>query len=203
MPDAPVAGIIRAGAFSTRPGVLLNTPSEWLDEALRQRLYRSCCASRRSRKVCCPPTDAPGVEGATSAEASNAIERLLDRELNIPEPPICRLPRPIPRAHAGRAGERAHLRHVLFAVTPGLTSYSCASGPKPCCSSCAAPTMVARVPRRRASGPTAQWQQGGDLGWLPLRTAPPNLPARFWRSRRRGVLARLVHSRFGLHVVEG
>ena len=149
--------------------------------------------------------DAPGVEGATSAEASNAIEQLLDRELNIPEPSLeaCRRYHEAhPAAHA--QGERAHLRHVLFAVTPGvdvkqlrlraealLIELRCADD---------GGAKFAQAAAQWSNCPSGQ--QGGDLGWLTRADCAPEFAREVFGGAEVGVLARLVHSRFGLHVVE-
>ncbi len=67
--------------------------------------------------------DPPAADGVISAAATQAIEALLDRVVQVPEPDeeACR------RHHAAHAarycrGERALVRHVLFAVTPGVTA---------------------------------------------------------------------------------
>lgn len=45
-------------------------------------------------------------------------------------------------------------------------------------------------------------QQGGDLGWLTRADCAPEFAREVFGSAEIGVLARLVHNRFGLHVVE-
>ena len=90
-------------------------------DMLRQRACTELLRQQAQRQGLLAPDDESGLNGATSAAASQAIEQLLERELQVPEPSeqACR------RYHAahpgfGSQGESAHLRHVLFAVTPGV-----------------------------------------------------------------------------------
>jgi peptidyl-prolyl cis-trans isomerase C len=45
-------------------------------------------------------------------------------------------------------------------------------------------------------------ERGGDLGWLTVHDCAPELGRELFGRSEVGVLSRLVHSRFGLHVVE-
>ena len=56
---------------------------------------------------------------------------------------------------------------------------------------------------RRAPRPTVPAAlQGGDLGWLSATDCAPEFARELFGHAEVGVLPRLVHSRFGLHVVE-
>ncbi|ACM31915.1 peptidylprolyl isomerase [[Acidovorax] ebreus] len=187
-------------------GVPLHAEGEILPpDALRQRACTELLRQQAQREGLLSQDDAPGLDGATSAEASQAIERLLDQALQVPEPSeeACR------RYHAahptlGGQGERVRMRHVLFAVTPGVD---------------------VKLLRQRAEGvlldlrcadddgarfaaAAGQWsncpsgQEGGDLGWLSAEDCAPEFAREVFGTQEVGVLSRLVHSRFGLHVVE-
>ncbi|WP_287803585.1 peptidylprolyl isomerase [Diaphorobacter sp.] len=187
-------------------GVPLHADGEILPpDALRQRACTELLRQQAQREGLLSHDDAPGLDGATSAEASQAIERLLDQALQVPEPSeeACR------RYHAahptlGGQGERVRMRHVLFAVTPGVD---------------------VKLLRQRAEGvlldlrcadddgarfaaAAGQWsncpsgQEGGDLGWLSAEDCAPEFAREVFGTQEVGVLSRLVHSRFGLHVVE-
>jgi peptidyl-prolyl cis-trans isomerase C len=188
-------------------GVALNAPHELLDEeTLRQRACTELLRQAAQQAGLLPASDVPGVEGAISVEASNAIEQLLERELDLPDPSeeACRRYHEAhPAAHA--QGERAQLRHVLFAVTPGvdvkqlrlraealLIELRCADD---------GGTQFAKAAAQWSNCPSGQ--QGGDLGWLTRADCAPEFAREvFGGGAEIGVLARLVHSRFGLHVVE-
>ncbi|WP_255593541.1 peptidylprolyl isomerase [Acidovorax sp. sic0104] len=188
-------------------GVALHAPHELLDEeTLRQRACTELLRQAAQQAGLLPASDVPGVEGAISVEASNAIEQLLERELDLPDPSeeACRRYHEAhPAAHA--QGERALLRHVLFAVTPGvdvkqlrlraealLIELRCADD---------GGTQFAKAAAQWSNCPSGQ--RGGDLGWLTRADCAPEFAREvFGGGAEIGVLARLVHSRFGLHVVE-
>ena len=60
----------------------------------------------------------------------------------------------------------------------------------------------------RFAAAAGQWsncpsgQEGGDLGWLSAEDCAPEFAREVFGTQEVGVLSRLVHSRFGLHVVE-
>ncbi|WP_422848495.1 peptidylprolyl isomerase [Acidovorax sp. M14] len=195
-----VAGIARIN------GVALNAPHELLDkEALRQRACTELLRQAAQQAGLLSADDVPGALGAISTEASDAIEQLLDRELPIPDPSeeACRRYHEAhPAAHA--QGERAQLRHVLFAVTPGVDVKQLRLRAE----ALLIDLRCADDGGAKFSEAAAQWsncpsgQQGGELGWLTRADCAPEFARDVFGSAEIGVLARLVHSRFGLHVVE-
>lgn len=154
--------------------------------------------------------DDPAPEaGALSEAASDAIERLLDTELSLPEPSeeACRRHH---AAHAGHyaVGERVHARHVLFAVTPGLDVNALRQRAEACLVDLRGRHGAEAGEADRFPGVAAQTSncpsaaEGGDLGWLNRDDCAPEFARELFGQREVGVLPRLVHSRFGLHVVE-
>jgi peptidyl-prolyl cis-trans isomerase C len=98
-----------------------------------------------------------------------------------------------------------HVRHILFAVTPGtdvkalrkraeiaLLDVRCHDGN--------ATGVFASAARELSNCPSAA--EGGDLGWLSDKDCAPEFARELFGHVEVGVLPRLVHSRFGLHVVE-
>ncbi|MBS0433942.1 MAG: peptidylprolyl isomerase [Proteobacteria bacterium] len=150
--------------------------------------------------------DPPAAEGVISAAASQAIETLLEREIRVPEPSeeACR------RHHAAHAaqytrGERAALRHVLFAVTPGVDVVALRKRAEAClldvrCHDGSGADRFAAAARELSNCPSGA--NGGDLGWLAASDCAPEFAREVFGHAEVGVLPRLVHSRFGLHVVE-
>ena len=187
-------------------GVALNSTAEWLDEeALRQRACTELLRQAAQQGGLLAQDDVAGVEGAISAQASNAIEQLLERELAIPDPSeeACRRYHEAhPAAHA--QGERAQLRHVLFAVTPGVDVKLLRLRAE----ALLIDLRCADDGGAKFAAAAAQWsncpsgQQGGNLGWLTRADCAPEFAREVFGGNEIGVLARLVHSRFGLHVVE-
>jgi len=184
-PTAPVARV---------NGIPLHEPGARppLDE-LRQHAYTELLRQTAARL---------GIEGATTAEA---IETLLERELVVPEPTeqACRRHFDAHPARFAR-GERVSLRHVLFAVTPGvdvkalrlraealLLDLRCAD---------AASDAFASAAARWSNCPTGA--AGGDLGWVTQDDCAQEFAQQVFAQQTVGILPRLVHSRFGFHVVE-
>lgn len=206
MPAPAASGPVAVADIARINGVALNAPHELLDEeALRQRACTELLRQAAQQAGLLSADDVPGALGAISTEASDAIEQLLDRELPIPDPSeeACRRYHEAhPAAHA--QGERAQLRHVLFAVTPGVDVKQLRLRAE----ALLIDLRCADDGGAKFAEAAAQWsncpsgQQGGDLGWLTRADCAPEFAREVFGSAEIGVLARLVHSRFGLHVVE-
>jgi peptidyl-prolyl cis-trans isomerase C len=175
-------------------GVPLHGPDEVLDDtALRQR---ACSELLRQ---------AAEAAGIASASAGDAIEQLLDRELKVPDPSddACRRHFDAHRARYGR-GERLQLRHVLFAVTPGVDVAALRQRAEAMLFElrCADPDTDAfgEAARQWSNCPTGA--EGGQLGWVGRDDCAEEFARDVFGQDTVGVLPRLVHSRFGLHVVE-
>lgn len=175
-------------------GVPLHGPDEALDDtSLRQR---ACTELLRQAAV------ATGFEDTSAADA---IERLLDQELQVAEPAedACRRRFESHRARYGH-GERLRLRHVLFAVTPGVDVQSLRKRAEALLLElrCADPQADAfgAAARQWSNCPTGA--EGGELGWVSQDDCAPEFAREVFGQDTIGVLPRLVLSRFGLHVVE-
>ncbi len=190
-------------------GQALHADDETLaPEALRQRACTELLRQAAQRAGLLDRTDAGAADGVISEAASTAIEALLETELHVPEPgdEACR------RHHAAHIaqysrGERVLARHILFAVTPGLdvnalrlraermlVEVRCHEDPA------SAGEHFARAAGEFSNCPSGA--RGGDLGWLEAGDCAPEFARELFGHQEVGVLPRLVHSRFGLHVVE-
>jgi len=209
--DAPPAGERIAGApmpakVARVNGVALHPVGAALDaQALRQRACTELLRQEAQKAGLLDGMDTPQTDGSTSEAASLAIERLLEQQLHIEEPSeeACRRYYDAHPAAFGH-GERVHLRHVLFAVTPGvdvkllrlraealLIELRCADD---------GGAAFAAAARQWSNCPSGA--SGGDLGWLTRADCAAEFAREVFGATEIGVLARLVHSRFGLHVVE-
>jgi peptidyl-prolyl cis-trans isomerase C len=175
-------------------GIPLHEPDEHLDDAvLRQRACTELLRQAALRA------------GIDAAAAGDAIERLLERELVTPEPSdeACRRHYAANRARLA-VGERVHLRHVLFAVTPGVDINALRGRAEALLHElrCADPDSdgFAAAARRWSNCPSGQ--DGGDLGWVARADCAEEFAREVFGQETVGVLPRLVHSRFGLHVVD-
>ena len=186
-------------------GVALNTEDETLaPEELRQRACTELLRQAAQRAGLLDAADAPTADGVISEAAAEAIEALLERELKVPEPDeeACR------RHHAAhesayKPGERVRVRHILFAVTPGVDVAALRKQAEPVfldvrCEE--GPEAFAEAARKWSNCPSGA--EGGDLGWLTAAECAPEFAREIFGRAEVGVLPRLVHSRFGLHIVE-
>jgi peptidyl-prolyl cis-trans isomerase C len=188
-------------------GVALHGPAENLaPEALRQRACTELLRQAAQREGLLAADDAPGNDGAISEAATAAIDALLELELRVPDPAdeACRRHH---AAHAGRyaAGERVRLRHILFAVTPGVDVVALRKRAEGTlvdvrCHDGAAGDGFAAAARTLSNCPSGA--EGGDIGWVEAKDCAPEFAREIFGKAEVGVLPRLVHSRFGLHVVE-
>jgi peptidyl-prolyl cis-trans isomerase C len=167
--------------------------------------------------------EAPPQDGVPTQAAAAAIEQLVERELVLPDPDETALRRhhAANPARFGGTGERVRLRHVLFAVTPGVDvkalrerAEAClidlrasgpggsrASGPGEPTAGADRDRRFAKAARELSNCPSGA--AGGELGWLAAADCAPEFAREiFFGHTEVGVLPRLVHSRFGLHVVE-
>lgn len=197
----------------TRPvarvnGQALHAEGERLDEAtLRQRACGELLRQAAQRAGLLAGDDAIGTDGAQSLAATEAIERLLDRELALPEPDEAACRRHYAAHEAQyRTGERARMRHILFAVTPGVDVRALRERAEAtllevrCHDGAAADATFTRQAGALSNCPSGA--QGGDLGWLTAADCAPEFARDVFGKAEVGVLPRLVHSRFGLHVVD-
>lgn len=189
-------------------GVPLLTPGEQIDdETLRQRACTELLRQAAQRDGLLAADDPAPQAGAISEAASDAIERWLELQLRLPEPTE-EAARRHHAAHAARyaQGERVHARHVLFAVTPGVDVVALRGRAEGCLldvrchDGSADQDAFAKAARELSNCPSGV--NGGDLGWLRREDVAPEMAQELFGRAEIGVLPRLVHSRFGLHVVE-
>ena len=188
-------------------GVALNAPDEILSaEVLRQRACTELLRQAAQSAGLLDAADAAGTDGVISETVSRAIEALLEQALQLPDPSedACR------RHYAAnqgdyRTGERVRARHILFAVTPGVDVSALRKRAEPIfldvrCHDGQASDRFADAARKWSNCPSGA--EGGDLGWLCAEDCAPEFARELFGHAEVGVLPRLVHSRFGLHVVE-
>ena len=188
-------------------GVVLHGSGEALaSEELRQRACTELLRQAAQAAGLLDAADAPTADGVISEAAVNAIDGLLEQALELPEPSedACR------RHHAAhesayRTGERVRVRHILFAVTPGVDVAALRKRAEPIfldvrCHDDDAADRFADAARKWSNCPSGE--HGGELGWLGSADCAPEFARELFGHVEIGVLPRLVHSRFGLHVVE-
>jgi peptidyl-prolyl cis-trans isomerase C len=192
-------------------GVPLNGTHEHLHDAeLRQRACTELLRQAAIQAGLLTQDDPAPEAGAISEAAATAIEALLDRELAVPEPAedACRRHY---AANSGRyaQGERVNLRHVLFAVTEGMDVAALRKRAEACLIDLRAHDRTAQDGTDKRFADAAKelsncpsGAAGGMLGWLTAADCAPEFAREIFGDAAVGVLPRLVHSRFGFHVVE-
>lgn len=193
--DAPVAHV---------NGVPLHAAGQRPDaETLRQRACTELLRQEAQLLGLLAAADPTPVDGIGSAAASQAIERLLETEVEVPSPgdEACRRYFEAHKASYAQ-GERVLARHILWAVTPGIDVTALRKRAEGTLVEVRAePTLFAERARTLSNCPSGE-AAGGDLGWLTRDDCAPEFARELFGQSEVGVLARLVHSRFGLHVVE-
>lgn len=188
-------------------GVALTAEGEQVTpEELRQRACTELLRQAAQRAGLLAQDDPAPQAGAISEAASDAIERWLDQHIELPEPTeeACRRHYAAHEARY-RRGERVRMRHILFGVTPGVDVGALRSRAESClldvrCHDGSASEAFGRAARELSNCPSGA--EGGELGWVTAEECAPELAQEIFGRAEVGVLPRLVHSRFGLHVVE-
>lgn len=105
-------------------------------------------------------------------------------------------------------GQALHVRHILFAVTPGVNVQALAVQAEKALLSLLGKDVpldqFTRLAAELSNCPTGA--QGGDLGWIGPQDCAPELANELFHQKHvQGVLGvhpRLIHSRFGFHILE-
>ncbi|MFM2111472.1 MAG: hypothetical protein RLZZ271_132 [Pseudomonadota bacterium] len=138
-----------------------------------------------------------------------AIERLLDEE--VPTPEVTR--EACERYYEANklqfiVGQNAHVRHILFAVTPGVDVHALAQRAEQALLELlrkgSAPGRFAELARELSNCPSGA--EGGDLGTIgPDDCAPELANELFFQTNAgwgMGLRPRLVHTRYGFHIID-
>lgn len=140
-------------------------------------------------------------EGASANEADAAIERLLEREVSVPEPGEAECRR-FYDAHPAlfSAGELAAVRHILFQVTPGTPVGALRAKAEGVLSELLKmPERFEALARECSNCPSSR--HGGNLGQLERGDSAPEFEAAVFGGTWTGVHAQLVKTRFGFHIL--
>ena len=204
------SGVCQCGGQAQQPvpainGIGLHAPGERPDlDLLSERAWGELLrqeAVRRGLLPRLPVLTAP----ALSDNDRQVIQTMLEEAVPLREPgeEECRR---YYEANKGRFvdGRKVHLRHILFAVTPGVDVVAlrrCAEAIflDVRCQEAASGDAFGAAARKWSNCPSGA--QGGELGWFTFADCASEFAREIFGRAEIGVLARLVHSRFGLHVV--
>jgi peptidyl-prolyl cis-trans isomerase C len=207
---AQVAALaVEAVAVAKVNGVALHALGEVLpSDELRERAYSELLrqeAVRQGRLSAVAGNQAPEL----TAETQQVIEAMLDELIETPTPTLEACERYY-AAHKVKymVGLAMHVRHILFAVTPGVDVHVLAQRAELALLELSRkevpPHRFEALARELSNCPTGA--NGGDLGWIgPDDCAPELANELFYQSNRlggQGVHPLLVHTRFGFHIIE-
>ncbi len=190
-------------------GVALHRPGERPDvETLRQRAGAELLRQEAVRQGLLPAIEldlAPEV----GESVQQVIEAMVERDLNVPTPTEAECQRfyDANTAHFTR-GQSVHLRHILFAVTPGVNVHALTIHAERALLELtggqASEGRFAQLASELSNCPSSA--HGGDLGWVGPDDCAPELANELFHQKDSawgmGVHPRLVHTRFGFHIIE-
>ncbi|HKB53310.1 MAG TPA: peptidylprolyl isomerase [Ramlibacter sp.] len=189
-------------------GIALTAGSEQVDQdTLRERAWSELLRQDAVRQGLLPPRvelEAP----ALSRDDQRVIEAMLERAVPTvaPSEDECR------RFYEARQsrfveGAQVHARHILFAVTAGVDVRKLVARAEQALleltGRTADPGGFAQLARELSNCPTGA--HGGDLGWFGPHECAPELAGELFsqqNARTVGLRPRLVHSRYGFHIVD-
>ena len=190
-------------------GFALQAPGGSVDhETLRERAYSELLRQEAVRLGHLPAQT--GLMAPTLlAEQQDILDRMLETEVVSPQPTQEEAKRYY-EAHQAQftVGQERLVRHILFAVTPGVNVQALAQRAEAALLELShkdvAPERFAQLAGELSNCPTGA--QGGALGWLtPNDCAPEFAKELFYlqeSSQVTGLRPRLVHTRFGFHLVD-
>ncbi|MDE1999889.1 MAG: peptidylprolyl isomerase [Burkholderiales bacterium] len=199
--SSPAPSTLRVGDV-----VLADVTTELTEAERRQRASVELLRQAAIEAGLLAVDDPAPQDGVITEAAAEAIDVWLAQNLRVPEPDesSCR------RHHAAHlaqyaVGERVQARHILFAVTPGVdVTLLRGRAEQVLLDVRADPRRFAEAAKTNSNCPSSE--QGGDLGWLTASDCAPEFARELFGqdegTANVGVLPRLVHSRFDLHVVE-
>jgi len=189
-------------------GMSLLVGAECAPEQLRELAYGELLRQQAVRLGILPK-----IEGHLAPELDEAtvqrIEDMLRTEVETPDPSdqACQRHYDVNRSRFV-VGQSVRLRHILFAVTPRIDVQALAQHAEEALLSLVQPKTPGRSFEQTAQALSncPSGQQGGDLGWITPNDCVPELAQWLFYSSdvqvASGLHPRLVHTRFGLHIVE-
>lgn len=190
-------------------GIALHPPGQRPDpEALRE-LAHAELLRQQAVKVGLLPRH-KGLEAPELGDSERkVIETMVEQAVTVPLPTEEEMSRYYD-AHKTQfvVGQALHVRHILFAVTPGVNVHALTVQAEKVLMELLRKEVLegrfARLAAELSNCPTGA--QGGDLGWIGPHDCAPELANELFFQKHSnwgmGVHPRLVHTRFGFHIVE-
>lgn len=190
-------------------GIALHATGQRPDEdELRERAYTELLRQQAVMKGLLPRHKELTAPELGEAERQ-VIEAMVDAEVQSPQPNEDECQRYFD-ANPSQfvVGQALHVRHILFAVTPGVNVHALTVHAEKALLELtrndASPERFAQLAAELSNCPTST--QGGDLGWIGPDDCAPELANELFHQKHSqwgmGVHPRLIHTRFGFHIIE-
>lgn len=202
------AGAAATVAAPSINGIALHAPSAQPDPATLQELAYTELLRQQAVKAGLLPRHT----GLTAPQLSDAqrdvLEKMVEQAVQAPEPTVEECQRYFD-AHKTQfvVGQALHVRHILFAVTPGVDVRALAAHAEKSLLSLlgkdVSPDRFTQLAAELSNCPSST--QGGDLGWVRPNDCAPELAKALFHPNAPlglGVQPQLVHTRFGFHIVD-
>lgn len=190
-------------------GIALHGPNARPDEeSLRERAFTELLR-QQAVQMGLLPLPAVSETPALGQSERGVLEAMVDAAVQVPAPTKEECQRYFAaRKNQYLIGQAVHLRHILFVVTPGVNVQSLSVHADKALISLLGKNvpidLFGKLAAELSNCPSST--QGGDLGWLgPQDCAPELASILFFQAEvpvGLGVLPRLVHTRFGFHIIE-
>ena len=190
-------------------GIFLHAPGKRPDNAELHELAYSELLRQQAVKQGRLPRHSSLMAPLLEEEQRKVIEAMVDEVVDNPQPNESECARFFEANKAQYVvGQTMHVRHILFAVTPGVNVHALTVHAEKALLS----LLGKEVPKDRfghlagelSNCPTRM--EGGDLGWVGPDDCAPELANELFHQKHSawglGVHPRLVHTRFGFHIIE-
>jgi peptidyl-prolyl cis-trans isomerase C len=178
------------------------------EEALRELAYTELLRQHAVQAGLLPRK--PVLEAPELNEAERSVlESMVDAAVQVPQPTEDECQRYFDaRKNQFVVGQAVHLRHILFAVTPGVNVHALTVHAEKALISLLGKNvpidLFGKLATELSNCPTST--QGGDLGWVGPQDCAPELANELFfltdAVLNLGVQPRLVHTRFGFHIID-
>lgn len=206
-----------AAPIATQPvaqvnGIALHAPGQRPDTStLRELAYTELLRQQAVHAGLLPPHCGP--DALSAPELGDAerkvIEAMVDAEVHAPQPSKDE-GRRYYEAHKPQfvVGQALHVRHILFAVTPGVNVQALTVHAERALLELSHKGVhadrFAQLAGELSNCPSSA--QGGDLGWIGPDDCAPELATELFHLQHAqtstGVHPRLFHTRFGFHIID-
>ena len=190
-------------------GVALHAPEQSPDaDTLRELAYTELLRQQAVRQGLLPD-HANAIAPEVSEDWRLIIEAMVDQQVSSPTPSAEEGQRYYD-AHKPQfvVGQALHVRHILFAVTPGVNVQALAVHAERALLELSHKGVrdgrFAELAAELSNCPSSA--QGGDLGWIAPDDCAPELARELFHVQHTqsgtGVHPRLFHTRFGFHIID-